>query len=315
MPLPIGDPHKDLVEGAATVVPRVYNDALQPALREIGSALGRVVKIALSPVRALAWTWEHSESWLEEEVTQRFERRKIPQERVVTPSPQLTAQIIRGVQAAGPEADSTLRDLFANLLAAAMDLDSAERVHPAFAEILTQITPDEAKLLKLIAQHEPSQTVVSVRVDVIAGAWGRNLETVYDQATPLLGHLRKRGMLGPYLDNLERLGIIEQDVELLDDPRMRQRREGGIEGLVNDIAANTDIEAQEDRLRAYLAEYDAIEVRSACEVLAGTGEKIKASGTKMRARLTVRLISATSFGEQLLLACMEPDESDTQGED
>ncbi|WP_368192497.1 hypothetical protein [Aeromonas sp. s8] len=48
------------VTGLAKAVP-IYQDAIQPAAKEIGKALGTVAKtvnVALSPVSALVWGYE-----------------------------------------------------------------------------------------------------------------------------------------------------------------------------------------------------------------------------------------------------------------
>src|SRR5215208_2347463 len=92
-------------EEAAKLLPELYRDTLQPAAREIGSALGRAVRMTLAPVRGLAWTWEHAETWLQDAVERRLESRRVAPEDVKPPPPQILAGVIRGVQAAGPETD------------------------------------------------------------------------------------------------------------------------------------------------------------------------------------------------------------------
>jgi len=51
-----------------------------------------------------------------------------------------------------------LKEQYANLIATSMDSATAVEAHPAFVEILKQLTPDEAKILQFfprIGQHEP----------------------------------------------------------------------------------------------------------------------------------------------------------------
>jgi hypothetical protein len=43
--------------------------------------------------------------------------------------------------------EPSLKDLYLNLLATASDDRRADQAHPAFAEIIKQLTPDETKLL------------------------------------------------------------------------------------------------------------------------------------------------------------------------
>ena len=61
---------------------------------------------------------------------------EIPEENVITPSPIV----------AMPE-ESDLKEMYLNLLATASDNRCADQAHPAFAEIIKQLAPEEAKAL------------------------------------------------------------------------------------------------------------------------------------------------------------------------
>lgn len=190
---------------AGKLLPEVYKDALQPATREVGSTLGRTVKAALAPVRALVWSWEQAEAWLESTVTERLEKRGVGLDVVVTPGPQLTAGIIRGVQVSGPEADSTLRELFGNLLATAMEQDRSGDAHPAFAEILSHLTSDEARILVALARRCPSPLVKGVAVYEVQGFIGVEQER-YFEADVLTSEvsLSHPDRLASYLEGVEK---------------------------------------------------------------------------------------------------------------
>ena len=43
----------DVARESAKLVPMVYQDAAQPAIREVGSTLGGLVRVALSPANLL----------------------------------------------------------------------------------------------------------------------------------------------------------------------------------------------------------------------------------------------------------------------
>src|SRR5258705_11171582 len=51
----------EAVEGLVKAVP-VYQDVVQPTAREIGEVLGRTVRTALPPLRALGWVLENRSS-------------------------------------------------------------------------------------------------------------------------------------------------------------------------------------------------------------------------------------------------------------
>jgi Abortive infection alpha len=116
----------------------------------------------------------------------------------------------------GPAA---LRERYLNLLAAAIDGARADRVHPAFLEVLRQMTPDEARIVSLF-QHDGPYPVLTVQSRYkLGGAIGtelRNFSLLGDAAG-----CEHPGRAPLYIDNLCRLGITElRPTRLSDDTRM-----------------------------------------------------------------------------------------------
>jgi len=137
----------DAVTGMVKAVP-VYEDVAQPAAQELGKALQTVAKtvhIALAPVSALVWGYDQIKEFVSTKVADRL--RNIPPEDIITPKPNVAGPALESLRYTGHE--PSLSDLYANLLAAAMDKRTAEGAHPAFVEIIKQLTPDEAKLVAL----------------------------------------------------------------------------------------------------------------------------------------------------------------------
>ncbi len=194
----------DAVKGIAEAIP-VYQDVVQPAAKEIGTALGTVAKtvhIALAPVSALVWGFDQIKDFVSTKVSERL--KNTPPEDIQPPMPNVAGPTLESLRYTGFE--STLRDLYANLLATAIDIKTASLAHPAFAEIIRQMTPDEARLVALFAQVRMFP-VVTVRRETLSPVSGidvlRNFSFLgvdagcsYPDLTP------------QYLDNLCRLGII-----------------------------------------------------------------------------------------------------------
>lgn len=94
--------------------------------------------------------------------------------------------------------------MFANLLAADMDADKKVNVHPAFVELIKEMTSGEAKLLRCMKESGP-QTIFELRA-AIGKQWGtyRTLSRSYSIEIP--------GIVGANLSvgisNLERLGLL-----------------------------------------------------------------------------------------------------------
>lgn len=100
-----------------------------------------------------------------------------------------------------------LRDMYANLLAASMNKVVRNGVHPSFVEIIKQLCPDEAKILRHIAQQEGFPLLgiryenpkTSDGFDIVKhfSDIGYKTNCEYPQDFP------------KYLDNLVRLGLVE----------------------------------------------------------------------------------------------------------
>lgn len=150
----------DAVTGVAKAVP-VYQDVLQPAAQEFGKALQTVAKsvhVALAPVSALVWGYDQIKDFVSTKVAERL--RNVSPENVVSPKPNVAGPALEALRYTGHE--SSLSDLYANLLAASMDKATASGAHPAFVEIIKQLTPDEAKLVSLFI-HPMAFPIITVR--------------------------------------------------------------------------------------------------------------------------------------------------------
>jgi hypothetical protein len=126
--------------------------------------------------------------------------------------------------AAGSEANSNgaaaendaLRAAGAELLRQSTEVDSPAAVHPAFARILEELAPDEARILRLMAVEGP-QASVDVRTFQLLGIGSESvaegLNMIGQQAG--VSHLER---VPSYLNNLNRLGLIWFSKEPVNDP-------------------------------------------------------------------------------------------------
>ena len=192
----------------------VYQDMLQPAAKEVGRGLETVaqaVNVALAPLRAIVWGYDRIEAYVIAALAQKL--KDVPENQIITPSLPVAGPTVEALRFAGFE--PTLRELYANLLATSMARSTASKAHPAFVEIIRQLTPDEARIVHLFASSRifPLVTVIA---DTGEG-WH-----------PLLQHF---GILGEeadcehpdavatYVGNLCRLGIAHvPESQLVSDP-------------------------------------------------------------------------------------------------
>ena len=110
-----------------------------PALR-IGNLLIR----ALEP---LVYGLEKSADWIQMAVSERLN--EVPQENIVAPDPRIAVPVLQALTYS--IGDKTISEMFANLLAADMNSETKSKVHPAFVEMIKEISPADAKVLSVLA--------------------------------------------------------------------------------------------------------------------------------------------------------------------
>jgi hypothetical protein len=117
--------------------------------------------------------------------------------------------------------EAELRERGAELLRRSADVDYDLDAHPAYARILSELAPDEARILRLIAQQGP-RPAVDVRT---GGAVGRLKSDLIAPGLTMIAAeagVRHADKLHPYLDNLSRLGLVAFSREQLEDLRLYQ---------------------------------------------------------------------------------------------
>jgi hypothetical protein len=198
----------DAVRGIVEAVP-IYQDAVQPAAKELGTALQIVAKtihVALIPCSILVWGYDQIKDYLADVLPEKL--KDVPPEKIITPSPTIAGPALEALRFSAHE--PSLRELYANLLATSMDAQTARDAHPAFVESIRQMTPDEALVMQLLAA---SQTVPMITVGV--GFNMLNPVTVHSERLLHFSSVAEESgcahpdLWSTYLNNLSRLGLVE----------------------------------------------------------------------------------------------------------
>lgn len=209
----------DAVGGIVNAVP-VYQDAIQPAAKELGKALQTATKsihVLLAPLEMVIWGYERIKAKLSEELAPKIQA--IPEVRRISPKPNVAVPVVEALRYLG--ADDSLRGLYVNLLASAMDIETAYRAHPSFAEIIKQLTSDEAKILQVLSRNG-SIPLLSIHLYTrlrglrrITGYLSSDSYS-YQRGVECFSNVGEQAgcecveLTPNYLDNLARLGLIEK---------------------------------------------------------------------------------------------------------
>lgn len=189
----------------AKAVP-IYQDAIQPAAKELGKSLkvvAQAVSVALIPIEGMVWGVEKIKGFVRERVAEKL--KNIPPEDVQQPKPQIAVPAVEALRYTGEEPE--LADLYANLLATSMDKVTAYRAHPGFVDIIKNMSPDEARILKFMVANG-DQPLINIKLVVNKEnhfrITHRHVSLIAIKAACQFPQLAAN-----YLDNLVRLGIIE----------------------------------------------------------------------------------------------------------
>jgi hypothetical protein len=213
----------DAIKGIAQAVP-VYQDMLQPAAREIGIGLQTIAKtihLALAPVAALVWGHETLREFISTRVAEKLKH--VPLSNIKTPEAHVVGPALEALRYTGHQ--EVLRELYANLLATSLDAETCQNAHPAFVEMIKNMSPDEARIMRLFSMGESALPIVQIRAyeKDEAESYG-----IIHRCFSLIG--REAGCALPnltpvYLDNLVRLGLLEMHITTGSDGPVLARSE------------------------------------------------------------------------------------------
>jgi hypothetical protein len=111
--------------------------------------------------------------------------------------------------------EEALRAQAAELLRQSADVRVDDRTHPAYARILQELAPDEGRILRLLAVEGP-QPSVDIRAANLIGVGSQLVAQGLNMVGPEAG-VRHVDRVAAYLNNLQRLALVEFSDEPLDD--------------------------------------------------------------------------------------------------
>ena len=196
--------------GIDKVLPSIYEDGLQPATKELGEGLltiAKTINLALEPLKGMVWGYEKIQKHVFGSLAEKFS--KTPKERIVTPKAIIVGPLLESLKYV--ESESHLREMYINLLATSMDKEKIQNSHPAFVEIIKQLCPDEAVLLKYISVNFSYYQFCHTTTKTKAGDYYTPFESIKDEFVSLVSesNIENQEFALSYLDNFIRLQLIE----------------------------------------------------------------------------------------------------------
>lgn len=207
----------EAVAGLAAALPvnQIYEDAIQPAAKQIGKGLEIVTKttmICLAPLKATVWGYEKIEDWVANQVAPKLEG--VEKEKIQTPDLAVAGPTIDALRYAG--GNEQIADLYAELLAKAMNLDTREHARTSFVEKIKCLNAIDVEIIKILAK-DYSVPVSRLGISVGGGKaypvqgfslTFRSLE--YWKRHPQTNLITLFEHVSISMSNLENLGLVEE---------------------------------------------------------------------------------------------------------
>jgi hypothetical protein len=192
------------------------NPDVKEAGRKLGQAANTVattINNALLPLAAVNFAFDKARTYFagtfQQDLSQKAEA--IPPEHIVEPKASIAGPALQGL--AFTHEEPQLRNLYLSLLATAMDKRKATDAHPAFVEIIKQMTAEEARLIQNVLRSSNAIALVEVRKETAGEDGWRSLarhlgHLCDDKDTPV-----EDPAAPAMIDNWTRLGLVEVSYE------------------------------------------------------------------------------------------------------
>ena len=199
-----------IIEKADGVLLETYKDAVQPLVKPVSSTLGRLLSNLLTPIRGLCWGIEKIESAVCEGLEKRLE--KVSVESITTPDPIVSVRTFQALLYSAQV--DTLREMYIELLASAMNKDKAKIVHPSFVDTIMQMNPLDAMVFEKIAKSKGIRVIRDMLTSY--GAQSKYdkddkpvIMNIHSWASPdFITDIYDRSDIESCLSRLERFGLI-----------------------------------------------------------------------------------------------------------
>lgn len=202
----------------AKVVEKAYDDIASPPAKELGKAAVDVVKTArllLAPFQLAAAFQDRFER-----VVERI-RTRVPEERQRPPPAEVVGPALRQMQYL--DEGNPLWLMFEELLTQAIDADTTSKVHPSFAQLISQLSRDEAVILYRLRFGE-FKVVDTLAYD---RAQNRFSDRRVEQSSLPTDDLQHPHQMNLYYSHLESLSLVQWPVEK-QEPIMNEGIQTGV---------------------------------------------------------------------------------------
>lgn len=136
----------------------IYNDLIHPSAKACGETFAlvpRALHTALLPLEK--WIAMKESNYIDLKHVLETKMTDVPEENIIPPEPYIAVPAIQAISYC-MDSDQ-LRNMFANLIATSMNISVKDKAHPAFVEIIKQLSPLDAQILKNVFERDGVELV------------------------------------------------------------------------------------------------------------------------------------------------------------
>jgi len=183
-------------------------------LKEAGGKLAKsalvvttTINNALLPLAAINFGFQKAREYFEKRFAKDMEAKlaDIPPEQIIEPKASVAGPALNGLAFAHDE--PALKDMFLNLLSKSMNSGQAAKAHPAYVEIIKQMSSFDAEVATTLLRKQQWE-IAEFRLSNADGSY----QVVYKNVLPSSGSTKRYSETPDVqhsLNNLERLGLIQ----------------------------------------------------------------------------------------------------------
>jgi hypothetical protein len=182
----------------------VYGDLAKPGVIQVGKALSTVIGLGNTILWPIQLLNERARIALDANL-ERYRQKlaEVPQEKIAPVPPEVGVPIAEKLSYVQ---DVDLKELYVNLLAKGSVLETQSQAHPSFVNVINNLSPDEAALLKQFKTVQ-AQPFVSARLtNPATNHWIEVVEMSFPIQPEI--HLAYPQNLVAYISNFEGLGLV-----------------------------------------------------------------------------------------------------------
>lgn len=196
-----GEVGKEVIRQSGELIKEPLHNVVNPSTETFGNRLSSVFDLVFTPIEMLQIYKNHKVEKFKNKLN--TEINGIPKEKRITPPLNLIGPAVEAAKFYID--DDELRDMFAKLIASAMNSDTSTLTHPSFVEIIKQLSPLDAKNISYF-KNAPSYSIV----DYVVKREAINY-TLIKNVSLGLSDCKDIYAISSSLTNLFRLGLLEKD--------------------------------------------------------------------------------------------------------